>query len=53
MQNSSENYCIYYLATYLTWCRGALVSNTAQLYSTKSVLRFCAGLNPVRGVLEI
>ena len=35
------------------WCRGVVVITTAQLYSTKPESRFCAGLNPARGVLEI
>ena len=35
------------------WRRGVVVITTAQLYSTKPVLRFCAGSNPARGVLEI
>ena len=30
-----------------------VVITTAQLHSTKSELRFCAGLNPARGVSEI
>ena len=29
------------------------IVSTAQLYSTKPKLRFCAGSNPVNGVLEI
>ena len=33
--------------------RGVLVITTAQLHSTKPELRFCAGWNPARGVLEI
>ena len=33
--------------------RGVEVIITAQLYSTKPELRFCAGSNPARGVLEI
>ena len=35
------------------WRRGVVVITTAQLYSTKPELRFCAGLNPTHGVLEI
>ena len=35
------------------WRRGAVVVATAQLHSTKSELRFCAGSNPARGVSEI
>ena len=34
-------------------CRGVVVIITAQLYSTKLELRFCAGSNPTRGVSEI
>ena len=34
-------------------CRGVVVITTAQLHSTKSELRFCAGSNPARGVSEI
>ena len=30
-----------------------MVITTAKLHSTKPELRFCAGSNPVRGVLEI
>ena len=32
---------------------GVVVITTAQLHSTKPELRFCAGSNPARGVLEI
>ena len=32
---------------------GVVVITTAQFHSTKTELRFCAGLNPARGVLEI
>ena len=32
---------------------GVVVITTAQLHSTKSELRFCAGSNPARGVSEI
>ena len=32
------------------WCRGVVVSTTAQLHSTKSELMFCAGSNPACGV---
>ena len=35
------------------WHRGVLVMTTAQLHSTKPELRFWAGSNPARGVLEI
>ena len=35
------------------WRRGVVVIITAQLHSTKPELKFCAGLNPARGVLEI
>ena len=35
------------------WCRGAVVITAAQLHSKKPELRFCAGSNPARGVLEI
>ena len=33
--------------------RGVVVITAAQLHSTKSELRFCAGSNPARGVSEI
>ena len=33
--------------------RGVVVITTAQLDSTRPELRFCAGLNPDRDVLEI
>ena len=32
------------------WRRGVVVTTTAQLHSTMSELRFCAGSNPARGV---
>ena len=36
------------------WCRGIVVTwCSAQLHSTKSELRFCAGSNPACGVSEI
>ena len=35
------------------WRRGVVVITAAQLNSTKSELRLCAGSNPARGVLEI
>ena len=35
------------------WRRGVVVTTTAQLHSTMSELRFCAGSNPARGVSEI
>ena len=35
------------------WCRGVVVITTAQLHSTKSELRFCAGSDPAPGVSEI
>ena len=35
------------------WCRGVVVITTAQLHSTRSQLKFCAGSNPAHGVLEI
>ena len=35
------------------WCCGVVVITTAQLHSTKPGLRFWAGSNPARGVLEI
>ena len=38
---------------YQLWRRGVVVITTAQLHSTKPELRFCAGSNPDRGVLEI
>ena len=33
--------------------RGVVVITTAQLYSTKPELRFCAGSSPARGMSEI
>ena len=38
---------------WIKWRRGVVVITTAQLHSTKPELRFCAGSNPARGVLEI
>ena len=35
------------------WCHGAVVITAAQLYSTKSELRFCRSSNPTRDMLEI
>ena len=35
------------------WRHGVVVIITAQLHLTKPELKFCAGLNPARGVLEI
>ena len=35
------------------WRCGVMVVTTTQLHSTKPELRFCAGSNPARGVLEI
>ena len=35
------------------WRGGVVVITTAQLHSTKSELRLCAGSKPARGVLEI
>ena len=34
-------------------CLGVVIITTAELHSTKSELRFCAGSNPARGVSEI
>ena len=39
--------------TICLWRRGVVVISTAQLYSTRSELRFCAASSPARGVLEI
>ena len=44
---------IKFKTTILKWRRGVVVITTAQLHSTKSELRFCAGSNPARGVSEI
>ena len=41
-----------YLSVIL-WRRGVVVITTAQLYSTKPELTFCAGSNPAHGVSEI
>ena len=35
------------------WRRGVVVITTTQLHSTKPELRFWAGSNPARSVLEI
>ena len=35
------------------WRHGLEVNTTAQLHSTKPGLRFCTGLNPAGGLLEI
>ena len=37
----------------ILWRHGVVVITTAQLHSTKTELRFCAGSNPARGVSEI
>ena len=38
---------------YQLWRRGVVVITTAKFHSTKPELRFCAGSNPARCVLEI
>ena len=35
------------------WCCGVVVITTAQLYSTKPEVRFCAGSNPACSMSEI
>ena len=35
------------------WYRGVVVITTVQIHSKKLKLKFCAGLNPARGVSEI
>ena len=37
----------------VSWCCNVVVISTAQVHSRKSRFRFCAGLNPARGALEI
>ena len=37
----------------VVWRCGVVVITTAQLHSTKPELRFCAGSNPARSVLDI
>ena len=37
----------------MLWRRGVVFNSTAQLHSNKSEVRFCADLNPARGVSEI
>ena len=39
--------------SFLLWRRGVAVLATAQLYSSKSELRLCAGSNSTRGVTEL
>ena len=39
--------------SFLLWRRGVVVLAAAQLHSSKSELRFCAGSNPTRGVPEL
>ena len=47
-------YCSGGAIVVVWWLRlGVVVITTAQLHSTKSKVRFCAGSNPVGGVLEI
>ena len=41
------------LMWYQLWHRGVVVITTAQLHSTKSELRLCAGSNPARDALGI
>ena len=54
-----KNYCVrlrevnFKANDVAPWRRSDMVLATAQLHSTKSELRFCAGWNPARGVLEI
>ena len=43
----------YMLILSMEWRRRVMVITTAQLHSTNPELRFCAGSNPARGVLEI
>ena len=47
-------YCSGGAIVVVWWLRlGVVVITTAQLHSTKSEVRFCAGSNPAHGVLEI
>ena len=39
--------------SYKQLVHGVVVITTAELHSTKPELRFCAGSNPVHGMLEI
>ena len=48
-----ENQSLRQSKKYISLRRGVVVMTTAQLHSTKPELRFCAGSNPARGVLEI
>ena len=43
----------FYIKRLSPWRPGIVVITTAQLHSTKSELRFCAGSSTARGVLEI
>ena len=38
---------------YKMWRSGVALITTAQLHSKKSLLKFCAGSNPARGVSEV
>ena len=42
-----------YIAAIAPFICGAAVITTAQLYSSKPEHKFCAGLNPARGVSEM
>ena len=47
---SSQDVYLYAKNETHMWCRGAVVVTTAQLHSTKSELRLCAGSKPACGV---
>ena len=59
MFNATQYFCVcvsrpFTVKTSSVWMwRRGVVITTAQLYSTKSELRFCAGSNPASGVSEI
>ena len=50
-------FCFCSVLLMAPWCSlwrcGVVISTTAQLYSTKPELRFCAGSNPACGMSEI
>ena len=54
LQCASEKLSYWFSANHLVaWRHDVVIITTAQLHSTEPELRFCAGSNPARGMLEI
>ena len=47
---NDDKFGMQYMLSMPSVRRGVVVITTAQLHSTKSEIRFCAGSNPARGV---